>query len=369
METTERPERGMATVSKDAKMSIPTPIELFIEGERILAEQHAAKEHEKVGVFRGGSAGCILPDHTYIGDLYKDMARFLGMQRGILMGSYMDAGIANEYIWEKNIAATKTPFRCEEKIPVRYEFDNKYVATGRPDMVVGIENKVMEITEFTPVYGIELKTKNTVKTAASSLLGGKIDPKHLCQAGLYMHALNIPFYLVNTSMTGGELGYFDKKEYDAWEVSPGKNQYLLSWRDGCLFVDDVKTIITLEGILDYYRIIGEMVDRQEIVSLRNSSCDAVGKSLPYDLNDYMDFPLAVSCGQSFKDWVQEAESYCKVPAEYSIKYKTKKGSGWYEVHYTTYKLQGNTLYTVVEDVSRFQGLEEARKYLHSLSEG
>lgn len=345
-----------------------TPIELFMEGEEILAKQHAEKEVEKIGVFRGGSAGCLLPDNTYIGDIYKDMARYIGLQRGIQMKNYMQEGLDSEETWAKNIKATGVAFRCEEDIPVRYEFDGKYIATGRPDLVVGAESKIMETTCFSPKYGVELKTKNTTKTVASVLLGNKLDPTYLCQAGFYSKALKVPYYLVHTANVSGELGYWDKKEYGVYDVATGKRQSKIDWVNDTLHVDGKPTIITFEGILDYWRVIGEMVERQQMVSLRNASCDAFGKPLPYDLNDYQEFPLVADVEQSFAGWKEDIEMYCKVPDRYSLKYKTKNKVGYYAVMETDYSLKDGLLYPEVT-METFGDLGEAREYFLGLAEG
>ena len=306
---------------------------IFQKGNRILSEKKAAEEKQKIHILRGGSAGCLLADYSYIGNCpYSTLARFMGYSgNASLQQGYFDGGIGNEFIWERNVALALeqtsefdfSTFRCEEDIPVKFMLDEKYPITGRPDLVLGNE----ESGVFIPGHGLELKATFGVASGVQRLYGHTPDPKHLCQAGFYMRALDIPWSLVYNVYGTGDLNYFDKKEYNKKKLPLGMVEFLLEWQGNNLYYTDptgekIKTVITWEGILDYYRLIVEMFEKHQLPHVSNCSLTAKGDDMPFDLNDYNDFTAMVNINNGWKEFISDCEKRAK--ADRFIKYSRGK---------------------------------------------
>lgn len=309
-------------------------IELFLAGQEELRRKHAEEAQKKLYTLRGGSAGCLLEDGTTIGACpHEALGRFMGYEAdSIDSQGYFDGGIANELIWERNIAEAlklkDVPYdawRCEEDIPVKYNLDGKYNITGRPDLVVGYQND----EEFVPALGMELKGCYAVRSGAKKLLGLEPDGKHICQAAFYMKILNIPWTIPYTINISGELGYFDKKEYDRNNLPLGKIEFPLRYADEGNTVEyqDVhgnwcQTVITWEGILNFYRLVADMYDTKQVGVTRISDLDAFGQPVKFDYNLYNSFTMMVPIDQGWDEFVRYAK---KLPtAKRSIKYSKRR---------------------------------------------
>lgn len=274
-------------------------IDMFLVGEEILREEHRQAGLKKLGVLRGGSAGCLLDDGTTLGGCpHEALGRFLGYELGNTMSQgYFDAGIANELVWERNAEkAVKDPstpynaFKCEEDIPVIHEL-GKYKITGRPDLVYG--NEVDGV--FTPMLGTELKAACAISSGAKRLYGLKPDTKHLCQAGFYAKKLGCAWTIPYTINITGDLGFFDKKNYDPEKkLALGKIEFPIEWRNDVLYYQKpcsewVETLITWQGILDYYTLIAEMAETKQTGLTTISEREADGSPTTFDYNQFNDF--------------------------------------------------------------------------------
>lgn len=308
-------------------------IDLFLKGEEILRAEHAAQAKEKLYTLRGGSAGCLLEDGTTIGCPHEALGRFMGYEKSSVDSQgYFDGGIANELIWERNIEVAlksgDTPFnahRCEEDIPVVYELDGKYRITGRPDLVVGNELE----GEFKPELGMELKGCYGIGSAVDKLYGLKPDGKHICQAAFYMKVLDIPWTIPYTINVTGDLNYFQKKDHGRHKLSLGKVEFPLRYAEDGNTVEYQKTdgnwcqtVITWEGILDYYRLVADMYDSKQVGVTRISELDALGQPVPFDKNLYNTFTNMVPVDQGWGAFVWYAQ---QLPGLNSyIKYSKRK---------------------------------------------
>jgi hypothetical protein len=312
-------------------------INMFLLGDRILREEHQEASKKKLGVLRGGSAGCLLGDGTTIGCPHEALGRFLGYEaNSILSQGYFDGGMANETIWERNAeVAIKHPdspynaFRCEEDIPVLYQL-GKYKITGRPDLVYGtevIENNGDVV--FLPKLGTELKASFSVSAGAKRIYGLKPDAKHLCQAGFYMRALDCPAWTIPyTVNVTGDLGFFDKRNYaPEKKLVLGKVEFPIEWRGDILYYQKpsgewLETIITWQGILDYYGLIVEMYEDKKVGMTTMSDRDADGNQNPFDYNIYNDFTNMVPTTGGWEVFVKYAA--LMATSTKFIKFKAKK---------------------------------------------
>lgn len=305
-----------------------TALELFAQGEALLNQDHKDREIAKLHTLRGGSAGCLLSDGTVLGACpHEALARFMGyslMKGG--MEEYFQGGAVNEAIWEKSLTKLLGPsrIRCEEDIPVTLEVAG-YPLTGRPDLVIGKETPD---GYFIPEHGFELKATMAVKSGAGKLYGWEPDTKHLCQAGLYAKALKCKWSLIYTVMSSGELDRYGQKDYGKQALCTGKIEFPLEWRDDVLWYTipngrEIKTLITWQGILDYYTSIVEMYTTKKIGWLRLASITATGDQIAWgDPNDYNSFTLTVSCDRGFDLFIKDLERAVKIPK--AIKRKSGK---------------------------------------------
>lgn len=348
-------------MNKDILHSIESPINLFLHGEQRKREDHAEYEKKRLGILRIGNAGCLLPDNTTIGaDPRTTLARFIGHQLPVTAAqSYFDGGILNEAIWEGNVQASGTPYRCEEDFPVSYPLTDSVKISGRPDMVIGED----VAGEFVPTYGIELKSVQAINSAANKLLMLKPDSKHLIQAGAYAMFLDIPFTLVYTSnVSGGITKPYVKRMSKSTTVSEGKVEFPVGWEKGRLYYvneDGCKqfTIVTQQGILDYYSLIAEMAQTKTLVRVLQTRKDILGERMKYDPNDYCDLDLLVDPNHKFEDWAKRVEIACDQP--YLIKYAKTH----YEIAHTHWVRQGPSYKKQADIIDQFETLEEARTYI------
>lgn len=291
-------------------------IEIFLAGQQKLTEDHTEREQAKLHTLRGGSAGCLLSDGSVLGACpHKTLARFMGYQMNVeLAQNYFDAGVANEFVWERNFVAAlgKDRVRCEEDIPVTYQL-GKYKITGRPDLVVG---DIADGT-WTPSYGYELKSAHTLKSASKKLYGWEVSDDHLCQAGFYAKVLDVPYSILYNVHLTGELPDDLAEKYGQNALEAGKLEIPIRWVDDVLHYQlpngkIVKTLITWQGILDFYQAVVEMYETKQVGILRQALVTATGNRLYYDPNKYNEFLLAVPLDRGWDTFVSYCEKASKV---------------------------------------------------------
>jgi hypothetical protein len=352
------------------KTNIPhsqeSAIEKFLTGEQALREKHAAREKDKLGILRVGTAGCMISEDSCIGSCPQAaLSRFLGYQLPSEASQpYFDGGLANEHVWETNVTAAGIPYKCEEDIPVVYELPDKTLITGRPDQVVGRE----EDGEFIPEIMFEHKATQAANSAASKLLVQKPDMKHVIQAATYSMFLGIPAILVYTSnISGGITNFFTKREAGVNEATFGKIEFKLGWEDGNLYYmkgsTRIDTIVTQQGILDFYSNIAKMAREGKPNLIYQDMKDIEGNLLPYNPRMYSDIPNLVDDELPFEEWKEKLANVTSKP--YVIKYKTKRGySPWYEVIQPDYEVEEHRYYRVDRFIEKFTTLADAREFVY-----
>ncbi len=355
--------------------NIPYPsdsaIVQFLRGEGELKKRHAEREEVKKGILRVGSSGCVINSNEVVGaDPHETLARFLGYQLPTTASqAYFDGGLDNESMWDVNIRASGADFLSEEEIPVKYQLEDGTLITGRPDLVVGHFD---DAKVFTPKHIYELKSAQATKSAASKLLIGHADHKHVIQAATYAMFLNCPasvVYTVNVSGVignGGRNDFFAQRDAGRKTVPFGKAEYPVSWVDGTLFFkeqgEDLETAVTQEGILDFYRGIVQMAKTKDLSLLRGSRRDIFGDMIKYyDPNDYKTFNLCCDNTLPFDEWLKIVKFVCS--QDKVIKFE-KKGA---DKHFTVYKpdffFDESRYYAEPQIVETFASLEAAREFL------
>ena len=325
-------------------------VALYEEGRKISQDKHKEAEEKAKRTLRVGSSGCLLPDGSVLGTSpWKALARFLGYQIPITDKSFdiFDGGYTNESMWDRYLRERGTEFTGESNYPLRYEIEGVPV-TGRPDLV--ILNKITK----EPVFGIELKGIMSLKTAQDVLYGDKPKDDNFIQAAHYCHKFNLPWILCYTSNSVFEGNYWTKKNYGVESVPPFSKEFKIGCEDGKFYYITesgikVPTLVTVEGIEDYYRAILESAKQRDISWMQMSEGDIHGVRRNYDLNLYDDLCLLVSPNTSFDNWVGGVETAFK-----QTRYiKTKKVAK--EQVYRVY--DGDLL------LDEFKTVEEAREFI------
>lgn len=287
-------------------------IEMTEQGQIALSLEHAAKEVDKLHTLRIGSAGCITEDGEFIGaNPYMVLARFMGYSTKKTLGTYniFDTGYANEYSWEANLKAANIPFLTEEEYPVNVAV-GKYRLTGRPDLVLGDNSSGV----FVATQGVELKamcSSNTVRMFASE------DPKteNLIQAATYSMHLGIPWTLAYSA------------GFNHFGTKAGKIEFPLAWVDDTLYFqrpagEVVKTIITKQGINDYYAAIIEAFETKDHSWFKRANIGYKGQEAQY-WDGYNEFLLAVDSELPWDEWIEACEIASQ--SDWIVQLDRKKG--------------------------------------------
>ena len=352
-------------MSKNIPHSKDSALELFLKGEEALRAKHAAREESKKGILRVGSAGCMVTEDSCIGACPQTtLARFLGYQLPTEASqAYFDGGIDNESVWEVNLRAANLDLRMEEEIPVKYTLPCGTLITGRPDVVIGKE----ENGTFNPALMVELKACQATNSAAQKILLEKPDLKHLIQAATYSFMLDVPATLVYTgNVSGGITNFFTSRELGRRDVSFGKAEYKLGWDDGKLYYmkgnNRIDTIVTQQGILDYYSNIARMAREKNPALIYQAMVDIHDDLLPYNPRNYSDIPTMVDDSLPYEEWLEKLAFVCK--QDKIIKLKTKNREKHYYIMHPDYEVEGHRYWKVDREITKFDTLEQARRYLY-----
>jgi hypothetical protein len=289
--------------------------DLLIKGQ---SAQDAAKKAEdalKVGVLRGGTAGCVTADGKILGNCHRvALARVIGIDKSIEFERHImfDAGNAAEDSWAAKLLAAGADIRRESEIPVTVDIGGRLI-TGRPDIVLG----EMKDEEFVPTCGIELKGVFSASTAVKVLLEDTPDVKHLTQAAFYSMSLNIPYWLCYTNPSAIDTPYWAIKKLGApKKIQPFYKMFELKWDGDTLHYRDenqyefVETVITKQGIMDYYKLIDELA-KTESLGPRFEGGTVVGGRPPYSPCEYCDFSEACDKQTNFVEWKEYLNEYFK----------------------------------------------------------
>lgn len=228
----------------------------------------------------------------------------------------------------------------EEEIPIEWSTTNGTRVTGRPDIVICMEERrppvpLQESYKRTPVLGLELKSVHSLWVARDVLFGRKPKLDNLVQAAHYMWKLGVPWKLLyqNYSQLGqgmagnewitkqfprpGEPGsdYIEytiqKKDprkysikhvkqfevvYDLRFTPDGMLQFKLEQESDTQWTD---TVVTIDSIQKYFEYVSQMESKQELAP-RPLTLAYDGSELSYSLCDPKYCPLAGVCDSTEK---------------------------------------------------------------------
>jgi len=307
--------------------------ELLECGQRRQNEEHAEKERSKLGVLRGGSAGCIGTDGKVYGECHRvALSRLLGVDKEVDDSRHImfDAGRTAEDSWAEKLTAAGITFRREEEIQITWPVPGHEgrVVTGRPDIVIGdrlpsewelgINNGLSSAEPgFRPTFGLELKGIYSAGSAVRVQCEGVPDPKHLAQAGFYSMALGIPYAICYTNPSVWDVPFWAKEARKTTKkLEPFYKIFYLEWRDGLLCYRDesldtwVPTVYTTEGIASYYKMVLEL-EAGKFLGKRVDGGMADGSEMPYSKCKYCPFSAACDVydvDRSFDNWLASCKS-------------------------------------------------------------
>jgi hypothetical protein len=241
--------------------------QLLEQGHANLAKQKAEKEEKLRGHLRVGTSGCVVGNEIY-GTCHRiALARSLGIEEKAKLHTRVMwyEGEYNEVDWDGIITASTDSKTGKGHYPVdRNQTDIKATIEGVPLPVLGHPDMLLaKEMGGEPILGLELKGVFGYSTAVLVSVEGKPKCDNLIQAAAYAHFLNLPYELWYTNSC------YWPKMYGKEGIEPFYKGFALDWREGILWYQPeekewVETLITVQGIKDYYRFVAEMPTRKEL---------------------------------------------------------------------------------------------------------
>lgn len=305
--------------------------ELIQQGIANLQAKHAEGEVTKLGNLRIGGTGSLAFDGKVIGACMR--TGYLRQQGIEFKGTDEDrehmfaGGRSNEETWAELLGFANEPgvsWKREEEYPVNAITSNGTPISGRPDFVLFQDDK--------PVRILELKQVSSLHTALD--VGITLKPKlgHLQQAAHYSLRLGLPVELWYTSRSDYHITEFKQDTVPpnhprvvynwkgrATKTSPFIQGYELAWSakgqltyralpDGIV----TPTIITKDGILDYFEQQSKMKETDELPP-KPSPIDHDGDKMGWRMCDYCELKTVCSeyKGASVKEWTSNVLKFVK----------------------------------------------------------
>lgn len=243
--------------------------QLLITAHDTMSKEKVTNEAAKPPSYRIGSSGCVDSNGNIHGNCHrKTHARAIGKESPASFQSQImfAAGEANEDTWLSRLSKSGYQgkiLRHADCLIHEYIPGVEWPLEGHPDIVLADEEGV-------PTLGIELKAVLGGSTAVSVELAGKPKNDNLIQAAAYSMMLNIPYVLAYTCANYTPVNYYDQKTYGVKTILPFYRLFYLRWDGDTLQyrderkVDWVSTLITKEGIRDYYRLQDEMRNNKDL---------------------------------------------------------------------------------------------------------
>ena len=227
--------------------------EILLAGHAARQAVKNASETAKAGSLRIGNAGIKVGEQVY-GTCHRvSLARLLGLQTEPNLASKIMfmAGERNEDSWIDVLTAAGWEVDRTTVVEGTNSFGRKIM--GHPDIVLKRDGKAVLGLELKGIYGA---------STLESVLKGMPKNENLIQMAAYSWLVGVPFALCYTLPSWTKVGSTQHK--------PLYKIFYTEWRDGVLWYRDeaspswYKTVITQDGIKDYYDLIDAMPIQKDL---------------------------------------------------------------------------------------------------------
>lgn len=282
--------------------------ELLVKGHEAQGIAKAEKEEANRGKLRIGSVGAICTDNEIRGVCHRiALLRKLGIEEkaGLHTKVMWNHGETSEINVERVLTAAGLTPSTQDAVTLAVT--DEISVTGHPDMLVEVEGVK---------YGIELKAIFSYNTAALVYLDKKPKNENLIQAATYSMAADRPWILLYSNPNYLSVPFYDKKKTQEKSLKPFYAIFYLEWRGETLWYrheDEqwTETLVSRQGILDYYGLVAEMETKQD---LGPRVVDSYVNGDPSKWGDACKFCVFSSaCGdwdnnKNYPDWIENCKS-------------------------------------------------------------
>lgn len=278
--------------------------DLVVEANEHLGQDRLVSEAANRDNLRIGNAGFIDDNGDVHGCHRSAIARALGLDNAPIdriarLFFTVGSGVENE-LTEQLRGHKGIEVKAEEECPAVWQLNDHRKITGRPDIMVNKDGHRL---------GVEVKTACAVNTAHRLWFEDKPDSKHLAQAAAYSMIHQVPWVLHYISPIRHDVNYRTKKALGLpfrSVIDPFRLYYYMRFdEEGRLYYrnsmksEEVRTIITKEGIENFYLLVDECLKEKELWH-NPVSQNAVGDPAPYKHEKYCEYCKAATEAQG--DW-------------------------------------------------------------------
>lgn len=276
---------------------------------------HAEKEAAVRGHPRVGSSGCVENGEVY-GTCHRVvLARSLGLEKEPELDTQIMwlAGETNELGWEEILGLSGFDGTITHQYYVKHKIDGVPLEVlGHPDIVLERDGK--------PVMGIELKGIFGNSTAISTKYDLRPKTDNLIQTAAYSYMLDVPYALAYTNPSWISNQYWAQKKYGEKHMLPFYSIFYLKWIDDRVYYwhesqdesDAVRTVITKEGIQDFYRLVEEMKHEKDLGPRLNAAYpDGTENRWGKEAGcAFCNFKTACDKTADYDEWIDEITLIC-----------------------------------------------------------
>lgn len=284
----------------------------YLKGFKLADKEHKQKEVDKRLVLRGGSVGCVIGQGESCGTNPQEaLARYIGYElpKSDTAPFFFAAGFGNEDVWQKNLRKSGLSIITDAEEKITTEIAG-YKFSGSPDI------RILD-DSGKPKLGIELKAVCSASTAGDIFLKRKPKFKHVAQAAIYAHFLNVDYTLIYTSYSTFYPFAALSREYKVWSLPPQIAEFPIKIENDKVYVKIGRkfeeTIITISGILKFYESVGTMYDSKRPNILHPRNVDIFGEPETFGGKGelaYDDFYKKVGYANNWPEFIKNMKSAC-----------------------------------------------------------
>ena len=291
---------------------------LLYKGHAALQAKHAEKERDKLGHPRVGSSGFVTDEGKVLGTCNRiAMARRMGIEKPADLASQRmwQAGFANEWSWETVLGAAGFDGEILTQDEVEVEIDGvAKPLLGHPDIKLLRKDGALTVVELKGIFGYT--------SFSAVFFDGKPKPANLAQLANYMLYLGADGILVYSSSSWMKLATQDYKKWVGQfrSVPPFDVIFNVRWNGDVLeYQDDrythwVPTQLTKHGILDYHRLVQEMMDKKDLGPRLTSS---YADGTPHKYGEHAECglcPFSAACDglDDYDEWIEAIKQITEV---------------------------------------------------------